>query len=1106
MLKGLKKTAKRIVSIIAVVTMLATLFTVPVMAKPVADFGYTKADGTLVDGLFPVKEVAMDADFSTATSLAHNEDIPGYTKWGWKSYSPTNATVDTTDKWIQVGTEGNAGTFCLWRSNANDDVTLASTAGKFVLDFNFKMPVLTGDTKWSVFYGGRWGDTAEDRVYSLSIAKTGSNYYVQNSSGNRSDAINPDRWYNVKLAFDTEARTYDFYLNGIKYSTETFYKGATKPAGNTGTALNRFYFATDSTTKLLVDDIKVYKEATGRTTLYANDFSGYNADVASVNDGRTGFDGFGMGSSYNYTISAENDRADFNPTGTNWDTAGVTHAANFKNIQKATVEFDFSTTDAGANVNRIYRASDGSNDGIDIRLVSGAFYAYTDSDTVELLKNPVRNTPYRFKINVDMTKSFSYDNGGTTKTGNGLYDVYINDRCVATDLKVTNNKSTMPGLTDLFTTDLYKACYYDNVIAYTDEREGILSDVVKAFKAAVPTGSVENGATIALPTTAPAGYDVTWTSNSSAIDATTGAVTGNAMDQVVTLTATVADTNDEYATSTDFIVNVPKVVEPEVQWPDKVFYDSVIIDENFNDMTDGTAYNPTGTVHKQATVDAGRLKFDSTGGARDRFMIQRVNSGNLTINFKFMQETKAAVSQIIRTTSAPSGYQAWYLGSDGTNLTMGKVGTVVENYQAGKWYKFQINVDYANKEFSVKVDDVDKGTFDFVSGNVGQVVSGNDNRNVSNVIDAYTEAGENAIYYLDNLQIIDNNVAAPAKIDCEINAVTFENANDDVVYGPTNGGELKSVSLKANGINLNDANLFIGVYEAGKAPVYKVVKDVAEGENTINMPLSATADNANVRFFLWTADGNITPLEDAFDLKKDRKLFILADSIYAQKSGADLDEGETGVGMVLQNYFDDEHLVVDNRAINGGSMQAFSEFNGMGGNRTELITLLNDVNKGDYVLISFAHNDEKLYAVDSAEQAPYAYGTYQWYLTNYINEIRARGGIPVLATAMPRCQFNADGAPLQTHVTEKGNYIKAVNDIGAELDVPVIDVNAYFMTEMATLKEAGTEQYYLLDAGAATNGGYPDATHLTAAGANWVAEYIASQIKALELPFAEYVK
>src|SRR4051794_29356406 len=86
--------------------------------------------------------------------------------------------------------------------------------------------------------------------------------------------------------------------------------------------------------------------------------------------------------------------------------------------------------------------------------------------------------------------------------------------------------------------------------------------------------------------------------------------------------------------------------------------------------------------------------------------------------------------------------------------------------------------------------------------------------------------------------------------------------------------------------------------------------------------------------------------------------------------------------------------------------------------------ILGRIKRGDSLLISFGHNDEKI-------EAPTRYTepstTYKSYLSQYIDESRAKGAIPVLVTPVERRRFDSAGNASPTH----GAYPAAMRELAA---------------------------------------------------------------------------
>jgi lysophospholipase L1-like esterase len=125
--------------------------------------------------------------------------------------------------------------------------------------------------------------------------------------------------------------------------------------------------------------------------------------------------------------------------------------------------------------------------------------------------------------------------------------------------------------------------------------------------------------------------------------------------------------------------------------------------------------------------------------------------------------------------------------------------------------------------------------------------------------------------------------------------------------------------------------------------------------------------------------------------------------------------------------FLDASLAVANHAESGETLKSFL---------TELRfdKLLTNLRPGDWVMIQFAHNDQKT-------QWPQTYvaaeTTYRDWLRTYIAEIRARGATPILVTSPDRRNFDATG-----HISSTlGDYPAAMRAVAGEERVALIDLN-----------------------------------------------------------------
>ena len=517
--------------------------------------------------------------------------------------------------------------------------------------------------------------------------------------------------------------------------------------------------------------------------------------------------------------------------------------------------------------------------------------------------------------------------------------------------------------------------------------------------------------------------------------------------------------------------------------------------EDFDAYADDTSYQRSkvsafgAKVNKKHLYMAAANKPDGAGYTR--LFLTEDTPGKFYVEFEFMQSRKSKVETIARFTDN-SGYSALSIASDNGNIyfydyddtIQGKRNILVENYKENRWYNIKIYVDKTLEIYRIYLDGSQIG------GSYGFINKG---KGVNRIFDTYLNVSDsqtdNRVYYLDNMKVY----KTIDKVNYEVNSITFEDADGNTVYMPSNGGVLKSIEMKCN--SELPAHLLVAVYENDMLEKCEIIKNITSGIHELDIRLSPTADNAKVRFFVWSADENMVPLNDVIEVQKDfRKLFILSDSIFAELPEAVVEkQGSTGVGKVLPDYFDSSHLQIVNKAYCGESTKSFIDSG-------KLRAALSEMSSGDYALISFSHNDQKKGSskytpVEEDLQAPYAEGTYQRNLVRYVELIQAKGAIPFFVTAIPRYSLTADGTANETH----GNYVIAMKKVAEELNIPVIDVNKFGMEQLNLLKTEALKYYMASDPNYST-----DKTHLNELGANWIASYIVEEATRLKLPFADY--
>ena len=222
-------------------------------------------------------------------------------------------------------------------------------------------------------------------------------------------------------------------------------------------------------------------------------------------------------------------------------------------------------------------------------------------------------------------------------------------------------------------------------------------------------------------------------------------------------------------------------------------------------------------------------------------------------------------------------------------------------------------------------------------------------------------------------------------------------------------------------------------------------------------------------------------------------VYLAGDSTMANKT-ADK-RPETGWGEYLQIYFDETKVKVENHAQNGRSTKSFI-------NEGRWQKIVDALKKGDYVLIQFGHNDEKL---DKPNVGAAANTDYRNNLIRFVNDVRAKKANPILLTPVMRRRFNEKNEFYDTH----GEYPDAVRKVAQDLKVPLIDMHR--KTETLLVKYGVEESKKLfLQLKPDEHPNYPkgvdDNTHFNPRGAEEVAKLVVEEIQTKKLKLRKYLK
>lgn len=203
-------------------------------------------------------------------------------------------------------------------------------------------------------------------------------------------------------------------------------------------------------------------------------------------------------------------------------------------------------------------------------------------------------------------------------------------------------------------------------------------------------------------------------------------------------------------------------------------------------------------------------------------------------------------------------------------------------------------------------------------------------------------------------------------------------------------------------------------------------------------------------------------------------VFLLGDSTVCDQPR----EPYASWGQMLTRFFQ-PNIAVANHAESGESLRS-----SFGAKRLEKVLSL--IKTGDFVLIQFAHNDQK-----EKGEGVGAFTTFKASLKQYVSAIRAKNGTPILVTPMHRRTFDNSGKITNSH----GDYPEAVRQTAKELNVAIIDLTTMSKDFYEAL---GKEKSVV----AFKDG---DGTHHNNYGAYQLAKMIVESIKMQKLSLAKFL-
>jgi len=223
---------------------------------------------------------------------------------------------------------------------------------------------------------------------------------------------------------------------------------------------------------------------------------------------------------------------------------------------------------------------------------------------------------------------------------------------------------------------------------------------------------------------------------------------------------------------------------------------------------------------------------------------------------------------------------------------------------------------------------------------------------------------------------------------------------------------------------------------------------------------------------------------------KPKKIIVLiaGDSIVQTYVGEQA-KTQQGWGQRIGELFNDD-VTIKNYAVSGKSTKTFME---------NWKTLSKDIQEGTFVLIQFGHNDSHK---SSRPEATDAWKDYKDNLIFYSNDVKRKGGIPILVTPPYRRNFDTNGKLLPYISNETVGpsnlepYAKAMREVAKEENVFLVDLFEKSGNLLQSLGNEGSLPLFCKPS---------DQAHFSPYGAKLMAKIIVEELVIKECPLANYI-
>lgn len=221
-------------------------------------------------------------------------------------------------------------------------------------------------------------------------------------------------------------------------------------------------------------------------------------------------------------------------------------------------------------------------------------------------------------------------------------------------------------------------------------------------------------------------------------------------------------------------------------------------------------------------------------------------------------------------------------------------------------------------------------------------------------------------------------------------------------------------------------------------------------------------------------------------------VYIVGDSTVKNGKG-DGAGGLWGWGDFFGQFLDSSKVVIQNHALGGTSSRTFID-------KGLWESVLNLLQKGDYVIIQFGHNDngpindtirargtikgigDETQEIDNLitkkHEIVHSYG---WYIRKYVKEAKSKGAIPIVLSQTPRNEWSDNKVERRTET-----YSLWTKEVATKEGALYIDLNAIIATKYEQLGQEKVKTFFP-----------KDHTHTNLDGAILNAEILAESLQKL---------